>query len=69
MARPKKKPEGEAMELAPPSNTDHVRIRWTAVGEQRRAWANGEMHKAGAEFSVSPRDADILTTRGFAERI
>jgi hypothetical protein len=69
MARPKKKPEGEAMERVNPSNTDEVRIRWTALAEKRRAWANGEMHEAGAEFSVSPRDADILTTRGFAERI
>lgn len=69
MARQKKKPEGEAMELVSPSNTDHVRIRWTAMAERRRAWANGAMHKAGDEFSVSGRDALILIDRGFAERI
>lgn len=57
------------MELAPPSNTDHVRIRWTALAEKRRAWANGEMHKSGDEFAVSGRDALILIDRGFAERI
>lgn len=69
MARPRKKPEGEAVEQASPSTSGEVMIRWTATGEKRRAWANGEMHEAGAEFSVSARDADILTTRGFAERI
>lgn len=66
MARPKKQPSTEA---ASSSATDHTRVRWTALGEKRRAWAAGSMHKEGDEITVSPRDADILTTRGFAERI
>jgi len=76
MARPKRKPEDVAAVQATPQETadivpieSPVAVRWTALGEKRRAWANGEMHAAGSEIIVSQRDAEILSQRGFAERI
>jgi len=76
MARPRKKPEAVVTQTAAPREPaevvpmgDGVMIRWTALAEKRRAWANGSMHAAGDEFPVSGRDAEILTQRKFAERI
>lgn len=52
---------------APPPASKTRKVRWTAKGEQKRAWSEHGTHIAGE--IVETNDAKLLIERGFAEAI